>query len=138
MMSIKFSRDQIHAGVREDLADCLGIEPEEIELEARFFHDLGGESIDLLDFGFRSERRYGVRSPFPRLTSGDGWQFDEQGRLSESSLARLQTEFPQINWPARLAGISLESFRDLLTIDLMVELLYFAQFDNAPQSRVSP
>ncbi|MDB5342539.1 MAG: acpP 2 [Schlesneria sp.] len=131
MMSTKFNRDQIHAGAREDLATCLGIEPEEIELDARFFHDLGGESIDLLDFGFRSERRYGIRSPFQRLTGGEGWQFDEQGQVAESTLVRLQTEFPQIDWPVRLAGISLESFRDLLTIELMVELLYFAQFENA-------
>jgi acyl carrier protein len=131
MMSTKFNRDQIHAGAREDLADCLGIEPEEIELNSTFFQDLGGESIDLLDFGFRSERRYGIRSPFPRLTGGDGWQFDEKGQLADSSLQRLQAEFPQIDWPARLAGISLQSFKDLLTIELMVELLYFAQFENA-------
>ncbi len=97
-----------------------------------FFQDLGGESIDLLDFSFRSERRYGIHSPFQRLTGGEGWRFDEQGRLAESSLQRLQTEFPQIDWPARLAEISLESIRDLLTIELMVELLYFAQFENAP------
>ncbi len=132
-MSMKFNRDQIHAGVREDLADCLGIEPEEVELNARFFHDLGGESIDMLDFGFRCERRYGIRSPFPRLTAGDVWQFDEQGQLADSSRQRLQREFPSIDWQTRLAGISLKSFRDLLTIDLMVELLYFAQFEDAPQ-----
>ena len=132
-MSTKFNREQIHAGVREDLADCLGIEPEEVELNARFFHDLGGESIDMLDFGFRSERRYGIRSPFPRLTAGDVWQFDEQGQLADSSRRRLQREFPSIDWQTRLAGISLKSFRDLLTIDLMVELLYCAQFEESPQ-----
>jgi acyl carrier protein len=133
-MSAKFNRDQIHAGVREDLADCLAVEPEEVQLDAKFFHDLGGESIDLLDFGFRSERRYGIRSPFPRLTGGDGWQFDEQGQLSQVSLQRLETEFPQINWKTRLVGVSLESFKDLLTIDLIVELLYFAQLETAPHS----
>ncbi len=132
-MSTKFNREQIHAGVREDLADCLGIEPEEVELNARFFHDLGGESIDMLDFGFRSERRYGIRSPFPRLTAGDVWQFDEQGQLADSSRQRLQREFPSIDWQTRLAGVSLKSFRDLLTIDLMVELLYCAQFEESPQ-----
>ncbi len=137
-MKTPFTREQIHAGVREDIATCLGIEPEDVNLDTNFFRDLDGESIDMLDFSFRSERRYSIRSPFSRLHATEAWQFDESGKLTEHSYCWLQTEFPNIDWRARLAGASLASFRDALTIELIVELLYFAQFDDTPhQATVS-
>lgn len=132
MTTAQFTREQIHAGVREDIATCLGIEPDEVNLDTNFFRDLDGESIDMLDFGFRCERRYGIRSPFSRLNSTEAWQFDANGQMTEQSYQWLQSEFPNIDWKARLADVSLESFRDAITIDLIVELLYFAQFDQAP------
>lgn len=130
MTTAQFTREQIHAGVREDIAICLGVEPEDVNLKTNFFRDLDGESIDMLDFGFRSERRLGIRSPFPRLHSAEAWQFDENGQMTEQSYQWLQSEFPNVDWKARLAGVSLASFRDIVTIDLVVELLYFAQFDQ--------
>lgn len=126
-MSVRFNRDQIHAGVREDVAQCLAIEPEEVNLEVNFFHDLGGESIDMLDLSFRSEKRLGIRSPFVNLTSADGWRFDENGKLSDESMKWLRTEFPHIDWQTRLATCDLHSVKDVVTIDLIVEMLYFAQ-----------
>ena len=132
-MTPNFSRDQVFAGVREDVAECLGLEPEEITLEANFFHDLGGESIDVLDLGFRSEKRFRIRSPFQRLTDRDAWRFNEDRTLSAESLQRLQSGFPHIDWQTHLSAISLQGIRDVMTINLMVDLLYFAQFDNSPR-----
>ena len=129
-MTSQLNRDQIHAGVREDVAACLAIEPDEIDLEVNFFHDLGGESIDMLDLSFRSEKRFAIRSPFPRLTGADGWRFDDEGKLAAESLQWLQTEFPQIDWKSRLATLSLRSVKDVVTIDLIVEMLYFAQCET--------
>ncbi|MBS0206000.1 MAG: hypothetical protein JSS49_24170 [Planctomycetes bacterium] len=137
MMSPKYNREQILAGVREDVATCLALEVDEVTPKANFFHDLAGESIDMLDLAFHSERRFGIRSPFQRLTGGTGWQFDESGKLSAESLQWLQTEFPRIDWQARLANVSLQSVKDLVTIDLIVELLYFAQFDNVPRDKTA-
>lgn len=126
-MSFKFSRDQVYAGVREDVASCLGLEPEEILSELNFFHDLAGESIDVLDLGFRSERRLGIRSPFPRLSAAEAWRFNEDGTLTDQSLQWLQSGFPQIDWQGRLSRCELHSYKDIVTIDLIVDLLYFAQ-----------
>lgn len=136
-MSVRFNRDQILAGVRDDVATCLALELDEVTAEANFFHDLAGESIDMLDLAFRSERRFGVRSPFQRLTGGEGWRFDENGHLSAETLSSLQTEFPQIDWTTKLAGRPLSSVKDVVTIDLIAELLYHAQFDPAPRSAIT-
>jgi len=137
MTSPKFDREQIHAGVQEDLAMCLAVEPDDVKLDTNFFYDLDGESIDVLDFGFRCERRLGIRSPFTRLTAAEAWQFDSEGHLSEQSLQTLHAEFPQIDWKSRLGTMSMQSYKDAVTIGLMVELLYFAQLETTPQSAAS-
>lgn len=138
MTSPRFDREQIHAGVREDLSTCLAVEPDDVNLDTNFFYDLDGESIDVLDFGFRCERRLGIRSPFTRLTATEAWQFDDKGELSEQSLQTLSTEFPLIDWKSRLGGKPMQSYKDAVTIGLMVEVLYFAQFEEATQTSGKP
>ncbi len=48
---------------RTSIADCLGVEIEEVTPEARFFEDLGGESIDLLSLSFQFEKAFNIRTP---------------------------------------------------------------------------
>lgn len=138
MTTPRFDREQIHAGVREDLSTCLAVEPDDVTLETNFFYDLDGESIDVLDFGFRCERRLGIRSPFTRLTAPEAWQFDDKGQISEQSLQALHAEFPQIDWKTRLGAKPMQSYKDAVTIGLMVEVLYFAQFAEATPPSASP
>ena len=45
--------------IREILVKTLGVEPAEITPSANFFHDLGGESLDVIDMSFRCDRRFG-------------------------------------------------------------------------------
>ena len=47
--------------VRLICAEVLGVEPVDVTAETSFSADLGGESLDLLDLGFRCERAFGVR-----------------------------------------------------------------------------
>lgn len=135
-MTPKFSRDQVFAGVREDVADCLAIEPEEVTLDSNFRLDLGGESIDNLDLSFRLEKRFGIRSPFPRLANPDAVQFNEGGGLSDKSMQWWQTEFPQNDWSQRMSTMTLQKPADLLTIQLIVDLFYCAQFERPCPDKV--
>lgn len=128
-MTPKWTREQVLAGVQIDAAQTLGIEPEEVDTPLNFFHDLGGESIDILDLGFRSERRLGIRSPFSKLGNPDVWRLDGAGQLNEGLLRHLKAELPRIDWETRLANLSPRSAKDIATIDLLVELLYQAQFE---------
>ncbi len=48
--------------VREVLVDVLSVDLEEMaSTEANFYHDLGGESIDVLDLNFHIEKRWGIK-----------------------------------------------------------------------------
>lgn len=44
--------------VRDILVDILAVEPEEVTPDANFFHDLSGESIDVLDLQFHCEKKF--------------------------------------------------------------------------------
>jgi acyl carrier protein len=47
--------------VTDIVATVLSLAPEEVKADARFFDDLGAESIDLLDLRFRIEDALGLR-----------------------------------------------------------------------------
>jgi acyl carrier protein len=79
--------------VRLIVADVLGAEPAEVTTDAWFDADLGGESLDLLDLGFRCERAFGVKIRFQDLTAHD-LTVGTDGTLMTESLDRLQQRFP--------------------------------------------
>ena len=76
------------AAVRELLTETLGVDEDEVTPKANFFHDLGGESIDVLDLSFRSEKRFQVPIRFQDLTESAA-----DGSLSPAA-ERLRELFP--------------------------------------------
>lgn len=123
-MSIRFTREQIQTELRNEVADCLALEPEEITEGSGFFDELGGESIDMLDLSFRCERRFGVRPGLERLLSEQEWQLID-GSLDADSLNRLASDFPQIDWRQHLSNRRLNTPRDAVTVGLIGDLVYF-------------
>jgi acyl carrier protein len=58
---VSLNPDTLHS-VREILEDVLSVEQEEMASQnANFYHDLGGESIDVLDLSFHVEKRFGIK-----------------------------------------------------------------------------
>ena len=115
---------EVVEGVRQDMSECLGLDLEEITTKSTFFSDLGGESIDVIDLMFRCEKRFGVRIELQSLMSD--LQLGADGRLSDDSILQLQSKSPEINWQARVAAISTDDPRDILTVDLVCELVRVA------------
>lgn len=58
-----WSRGEVEQTLQEILMDALGVEEENIRSEVSLVHDLGAESIDLLDIGFRVYQTFGVELP---------------------------------------------------------------------------
>ena len=75
-----------YAVVRELLSETLSVDVDEITPKSNFFHDLGGESIDVLDLSFRCEKNYQVPMRFQELTesAADGTLSPAAQRLRES------------------------------------------------------
>ena len=94
------------------IADILSVERHEVTPETLYEASLGGESLSMLEFSFRTEREFGVRVRFQDLT--DAVKV-EDGMLTDESLAHLKERFPLLdvaNWARRPFNRPLE----LLTI----------------------
>ena len=123
-MTVTLTRETIAEGVCFVLSESLAQELDAVTPAATFFNDLEGESIDLIDVTFRCERRFGCRIQLQSLMSG--LQLDSNGRLSATSVQDLNSKIPQINWFDRVALMSTDDPRDLLTVDLITELVFHA------------
>lgn len=108
------SSDQSLA-VREQIAECLAADLDEVAPTASFFNDLGGESIDVLDLTFRIEKRLGIRPNFAVIKEEAALDFDESGRLTPESLAKARALFPDLPIPADGAVAP----RDLFTVAMI-------------------
>src|SRR5262245_5015814 len=107
-------QSEMMEAIRPIVADVLSVELDEVTPEASFAADLGGESIDLLELGFRFERELGARVRFGDLTSDD-FEVTDERTLTAPALGRLKERFPELDvdaWRTRRFDRPLE----LLTI----------------------
>jgi acyl carrier protein len=114
---------ELQEGVRSILADVLSVEPEEVIPSARFFADLGGESIDLLDASFRCEKRFGIKVQFDKMFSPGDIQSDEQGRLSPESAAEVSRRFPSLDLQQVRIGKGFEGIQQFLTVGVITDFV---------------
>jgi acyl carrier protein len=56
----EWTRAEVEAALRDILADSLGIDGSEVAPSAALVRDLGAESIDFLDIGFKIQHTFGV------------------------------------------------------------------------------
>jgi len=96
--------------VAATIADALGRDVEEVQLDRSLIEDLGAESIDFLDIVFRLERLFAVQIPRGKIVEdvrgdlGEG-EFDVKGVLTYAGRARLRaylSEVPAERFPVRL------------------------------------
>jgi acyl carrier protein len=58
-----WTREDIEKALKDILMDALGVEESKIVPDASLMNDLGAESIDILDIGFRIQQKFGVELP---------------------------------------------------------------------------
>ena len=94
--------------VAEIIADAMGLDTEEVTLDASLIDTLGTESIDFLDIVFRLERAFKVKIPRGKIVEearGDlsEAEFEQDGTVTEAGLERLRLFLSEV--PAdRLKG----------------------------------
>ncbi|MBI3988109.1 MAG: hypothetical protein HY347_00685 [candidate division NC10 bacterium] len=59
----EWTREEVWEAVKGILIDSLGVDEQEVVPEASLVRDLGAESIDFLDIGFRLQQTFGVSLP---------------------------------------------------------------------------
>ena len=115
------TKNDVLDALREVISDCIAVDIDEIDAHSRFFDDLDGESIDVIDMMFRCEKRFGVRVDLQGLLSN--LELAPDGTLSEPSLRELQSNRPEIDWATRFQELTSRNPRDILTVDLICELI---------------
>ena len=105
----------VYPTVAATIADALGCEPDDVQLDVSLIEGLDAESIDFLDLVFRLERAFKVKIPRGKIVEdarGDlpESEFEQKGIVTDAGLARLRaflTEVPadRIASPLKVADV---------------------------------
>ena len=120
------SRDEILETVTETLVDALGVDDDEVTLEATLVDDLGAESIDFLDIVFRLEKNFNIKIPrgelFPEgLTSDSSLVAD--GKVTDEGIATLREKMPHADIDSFAGDPQVENIQSLFTVNMIVNFI---------------
>lgn len=125
--------------VQQLVVDVLMVEPHEATPEARFFEDLNGESIELLDLSFRCERHFGIKAEFQKI--GAAVKPDENGLLTPESLQTLRSKYTFLDVTAIESDPRAERVTELLTVGSIARYVHEALVEKSAaclEARQSP
>jgi acyl carrier protein len=121
------SREDIFQEVQEILVDALGVDDDEITLEATLMGDLGAESIDFLDIVFRLEKAFSIKIPreelFPAESLMSNPEFVSNGKLTEKGLAEIQEKLPHTDLTEFEKNPDLNKLGDLFTVNAIINFI---------------
>ena len=119
--------EEVLQKVQETLVDALGVDDDEVTLEATLIGDLGAESIDFLDIVFRLEKNFDIRIPrgdlFPENLAGADSGFVEEGVVTEAGVAEMRSRMPHANIDAFAEDPTVENIQDLFTVGMICRFL---------------
>ncbi len=87
--------DEIFEKVQAVLEDALGVDDDEVTMEATLGPDLGAESIDYLDIVFRLEKAFGLKIDQAELMPNDVLTdpaYVENGKITDRWLGRAEDQ----------------------------------------------
>jgi len=121
------TQDEIFETVQETLVDALGVDDDEVTMDATLSGDLGAESIDYLDILFRLEKAFDIKIPrgelFPENLSAADSSFVQDGKVTEDGIAQLREKMPHADIDKFAEDPSVENIQDLFTVRMMVNFL---------------
>lgn len=90
--------EDIYARITRVLVQALNADEDDITPTATLRDDLGAESIDFLDIGFRLEREFGFRIArgelFPESVFGGDPGYVRDGIVTDEGMAELRARMP--------------------------------------------
>lgn len=118
--------DEIFEKVQAVLEDALGVDDDEVTMEATLGPDLGAESIDYLDIVFRLEKAFGIKIDQAELMPNDVLTdpaYVEDGKITDKGIAELQAKMPHADLSAVEASRDVEDFEKAFTVKTLVEFV---------------
>jgi acyl carrier protein len=112
------SRDEITKNVQEVLEEALGVDPDEVTMEATLTGDLGAESIDFLDMPFKIAQG----ELFSENLLNDP-ELVADGRITEKGMAALKEKMPHLDFAIIEGDPQVSKLPELFTVKSIVDFI---------------
>ena len=125
------TEEEIFAKVTETLVEALGVDEDEVTLQATLTGDLGAESIDFLDIVFRLEKAFDIKIPRGELFPDNilnNPEFVQDGKLTDTGLSELKQRMPHADF---------SEFQQDPDVNKMAELFKVQTIVNYVSSKVN-
>ena len=118
--------DEIFSKVQDVLAGALGVEKDEVRVDASLPRDLGAESIDFIDIIFRLEKVFEIKIPSGDLFPGNILNDDRfvlEGRVTDAGLEELKNKVPYLDVEAFSRNPQVSKLGEFFTVKMIVDYL---------------
>src|SRR5690349_9247261 len=120
------THEQIFEKVRGVLVDALAVDEDEVTPEATLTGDLGAESIDFLDIGFKLEQAFGFKIAqgelFPENVQQDP-QFVQDGKVTPRGIAALKQRLPHADFSKLENDPQVSKVGEIFTVEALVRFV---------------
>lgn len=123
--------EEIFNHLRDVLEEALGVDDDEITLEASLTGDLEAESIDFLDIVFRLEKTFST--PQKPFKIGQGELFPENlmenpewvddNKFTDAGMEMLKQRMPHVDFSNFQTNREVEKVAELITVKSIVEFV---------------
>ena len=116
------TKDEVYEKIQEALVEALGVDDDEVTPEATMVGDLGAESIDFLDIGFRLEKAFEIEIPRAELFPEDiltNDQYVEDDKVTAVGIEELKKRMPFADLAKFETNPMIQEFGNLLTVSDM-------------------
>jgi acyl carrier protein len=125
------SRDEIFESVRDVLEEALGVDEDEVTMEASLTADLQAESIDFLDIVFRLEKKFSTEDRPFKISQGELFpenlmenpEWVQDGKFTDVGMAMLRERMPHVDFSAFEDDRDVNKVAQLITVGSIVSFI---------------
>jgi acyl carrier protein len=119
---------EIFEKIRPLVREVTGMSEEKILMDSQLMHDLGAESIDLLDLSFLIEETFGITlegDEFERQATKriPGGVYEKDGYLTDEALEELKKAMPEVPAEYLKPGLKKIEVPSVLNVAVFVHLI---------------
>ncbi len=129
--TMAMNRDEIFEKLRGVLEEALGVDQEEVTVEASLTGDLEAESIDFLDIVFRLEKTFSLPGrPFKveqgelfpeNIMENPEWVAD--GKLTDTGMLMLRERMPHVDFSSFEKDRDVNKVGELITVKSLIDFI---------------
>jgi len=120
------TQDEIFDKVRTLLVDALAVDEDDVTMTAVLTTDLGAESIDFLDIGFKLEQAFGIKIAqgelFPDNMAQDP-QYIKDGRITPKGIDAIRSRLPHFDFSEFEKDPQLANIGKVFTVEALVRFV---------------